>query len=205
MNAREPLGEMNARAPQRPRIVLTGFMCAGKTTVARALAARLGCDAADTDARVVARAGRSIEAIIDSDGEPRFRQLEHAALRDILESGNIDRARIIALGGGAWTITENRALIAAHSCLTVWLDAPFELCWRRITNSDAAARPLARNRERARELYDARRAAYERATLRVRVTEAQSAEDTAAEIASIIEAENFSDEHEGREGENTHG
>ncbi|MDQ1613638.1 MAG: shikimate kinase [Pyrinomonadaceae bacterium] len=204
MNAREPHGEMNARAPQR-RIVLTGFMCAGKTTVARALAARLGCAAADTDARVVARAGRSIEAIIDSDGEPRFRQLEHAALRDILESGDADSACVIALGGGAWTIAANRALIAVHRCLTVWLDAPFELCWRRITNSDAAARPLARDRERARELYDARRAAYERATLRVRVTEAQSAADTAAEIASIIEAENFSDEHEGREGEITHG
>ncbi|MDQ1558971.1 MAG: shikimate kinase [Pyrinomonadaceae bacterium] len=205
---------MNAHTPRR-RIVLTGFMCAGKTTVARALAARLGCAAADTDARVVARAGRSIEAIIDSDGEARFRQLEHAALRDILESGDDTGARdssddtgacVIALGGGAWTIAENRALIAAHRCLTVWLDAPFELCWQRVTNSAAdAARPLARDRERARELYDARRAAYARATLRVRVTEAQSAADTAAEIASIIEAENFSDEHEGREGENTHG
>lgn len=191
---------MNARAPQR-RIVLTGFMCAGKTTVARALAARLGCAMLDTDVALVEREGRSIEAIIAADGEPRFRHLERDALSAILER---DHSRIIALGGGTWTVAENRALIAAHDCLIVWLDAPFELCWQRIANS-ADARPLARDRERARELYDTRRAAYELATLRVEITEARSAEDTAAEIASIIEQRNFLDEHEGRGEEKADG
>jgi shikimate kinase len=177
---------MNERAPGR-RIVLTGFMCAGKTTVARALAARLGCASLDTDAALVERARRSIEAIIDTDGEPRFRQLERDALRDILEH---DGARIVALGGGTWTIAENRALIAAHDCLTVWLDAPFDLCWQRIAASDDA-RPLARDPKRARALYEARRAAYELAALRVEITEARSAEDAAAEIASIVERRDF--------------
>jgi shikimate kinase len=193
---------MNAEdAPPEGRIVLTGFMCAGKTTIARALAARLNCAMLDTDAALSAREGRSIEAILEEDGEPRFRQLEQDALRAVLECDG--GARIIALGGGAWTLKENRALIDAHRCLTVWLDAPFELCWQRIRLSPEA-RPLARDRERARELYDARRALYALSTLRVRVTEARSAEDAAAEIASIIERRNFSDEHEGREEENTH-
>ncbi|HEX8635672.1 MAG TPA: shikimate kinase [Pyrinomonadaceae bacterium] len=183
---------MNARAPQR-RIALTGFMCAGKTTVARALAALLDCEMRDTDDFIVEREGRSIEAIIDGDGEPHFRQIERAALRDILERG---RPRIIALGGGTWASAENRALLAAHDCLTVWLDAPFELCWRRIADSHDA-RPLARDRERARELYEARRAAYELAARRVEITEARSAEDAAAEIAFIIGRRNLSDEHEG--------
>ncbi|HYP00594.1 MAG TPA: shikimate kinase [Pyrinomonadaceae bacterium] len=191
---------MNARAP---RILLTGFMCAGKTTVARSLAARLGCDMLDTDAVVVEREGRSIEAIIDADGEARFRQLETGALRDALERRG--DACVIALGGGAWTIEENRALIAAaRDCLTVWLDAPFELCWRRI--SDAAGehtRPLARERERAHALYTARRSTYALAALRVQASEGRSAEDTAAEIVSLIARQNFSDEHEGREGKKT--
>jgi shikimate kinase len=191
---------MNTRAPER-RIVLAGFMCAGKTTVARALAARLGGAMIDTDAALVKRQCRSIEAIIYDEGEPRFRQLERDALRDILER---DHSRIIALGGGTWTVAENRALIAAHDCLTVWLDAPFELCWQRIAASPDP-RPLARDRERARELYDARRTAYELAALRVGITESRSAEDTAAEIASIIERQDFSDEHEGREGEKADG
>jgi shikimate kinase len=187
-------------APER-RIVLTGFMCAGKSTVARALAARLACAMLDTDAALVARACRSIEAIIDEDGETRFRQIERDTLRDILER---DDARIIALGGGTWTIAENRALIAAHGCLSVWLDAPFELCWQRIATS-ADARPLARDRERARELYEARRAAYQLASLRVRITETRSAEDTAAEIESIIGQQKFLVEHEGRGEEKANG
>ena len=193
---------MKARAPERP-VVLTGFMCAGKTTVARALAARLGCAMLDTDARVVEREGRSIEAIIDDDGEPRFRQLEQDALRAVLADSDGVRA-VIALGGGAWMLAENRALIDAHDCLTVWLDAPFDLCWHRIANS-ADTRPLARDRAGAQKLYDARRAAYELATLRIGVTEAGSVEDTAAEIESIIRRRDFWDEHEGREGENTDG
>jgi shikimate kinase len=180
---------MNARAAER-RIVLTGFMCAGKTTVARALAARLDCAMLDTDAALVEQTGQSIESIIEDDGEARFRQIERATLRDILERTGV---RIVALGGGTWTIAENRALINAHDCLSVWLDAPFELCWRRIAES-ADARPLARDRECARQLYEARRASYQLASLRVRITETRSAEDTAAEIASIIGRQNFLDE-----------
>jgi shikimate kinase len=173
---------------QRPRrIVITGFMCAGKTTVARALAARLNCASLDTDDAIVERTGRSIEAIIEEDGEARFRQIEREVLRDCLENR---AARIIALGGGAWTLAENRALVAAHDCLTVWLDAPFALCWQRIAEA-SHARPLARNREHALALHTARRDAYSLAALHIRVNEAQSAEDTAAEIMSIIERENF--------------
>jgi shikimate kinase len=194
---------MNTRAPLE-RILLTGFMCAGKTTVARALAARLGCLMLDLDAAIVEREGRTIEAIIDADGEAGFRQIESDALRDALATSD---ARVIALGGGTWTIDENRAHVAtaAHHCLTVWLDAPFELCWRRITDARDHARPLARDRDHARALYTARRAAYELAALRVRIDEGRSAEDTAAEIASIIERQNFSDEQEGQEEENPDG
>ena len=178
------------------RIILTGFMGAGKTTVARALAARLGCAMLDTDDCIVERAGRSIEAIIDTEGEGRFRQIETEALREILERGS---ARVIALGGGTWTIEENRALIAAHDdCLSVWLDAPFALCWQRIAanapDTTAAARPLARDRDRAHALYTARRAAYKLAARHVRAGEERGAEDVAAEIASIIERQSFADE-----------
>ncbi|MCA1556789.1 MAG: AAA family ATPase, partial [Acidobacteria bacterium] len=160
------------------RIVLAGFMGAGKSTVARALAARLGCAMLDMDDHIVERAGRSIEAIIDADGEAHFRQIETEALRDILEHGD---TRVIALGGGTWTIEANRTLIAAHDCLTVWLDAPFALCWQRIANAPDTARPLARDRNHAHALYDARRAAYELAAWHVRAGEERSAKDLAVE------------------------
>ena len=93
-------------------IVITGFMAAGKTSVARALAARLGCRMIDLDYLITERERRSVPAMIDDEGEARFREAESNALRVVLQ---MKRARIIALGGGTWTIAENRSLIAEHS------------------------------------------------------------------------------------------
>ncbi|HEY0384961.1 MAG TPA: shikimate kinase, partial [Pyrinomonadaceae bacterium] len=85
------------------------------------------------------------------------------------------------LGGGTWTLERNRALIREHGCVTVWLDAPFALCWQRI-NSAPGARPLATDMERARTLYDERRTLYELAALHVEAAAGRSAGEIAAEI-----------------------
>jgi shikimate kinase len=161
-----------------PRIIILGFMCAGKTTVAKALAGRLGCRMIDLDYIIAEMEKRSAGSIIDEEGETKFRETETRALRVVLENNT---ARVIALGGGAWTLAQNRALISEHAALTVWLDAPFELCWQRITN-DAETRPLARDAESARQLFDARLALYALADLRVEVRENKSAEEIAEEI-----------------------
>lgn len=163
-------------------VVITGFMGAGKTTVAAALAEQLGCALIDLDRFVAGREGRTAQMIIDEDGEPRFREIESEALGDALKMD----AGVLALGGGTWTIERNRALIAEHGGLTVWLDAPFELCWRRI-ESATHARPLARDPAKARALYDARRADYGRASLRVKVDERTSARAIAEEIVRALE------------------
>jgi shikimate kinase len=80
--------------------------------------------------------------------------------------------RIIALGGGAWTLERNRELIIKHGCLTVWLDAPFETCWKRIGANPENIRPLAPDRTTAEGLHHARRASYLLAQLRVDATQA---------------------------------
>jgi len=167
---------------QDKRIVITGFMCAGKTTVAEALARLLNCRMIDLDYLISERERRSPHALISEEGEGRFRQAEGRALRVVLE---MKRARVIALGGGAWTIEENRTLIALYDCFTVWLDAPFELCWQRINQSEEA-RPLAPDRERAHRLYEERRPLYALAGLRVYATPERSAEELAAEIISAL-------------------
>lgn len=164
------------------RIIIVGFMGAGKTTVASALAARLNCAMIDLDELIHAREGRTPQAIIDEDGETRFRQIETRILLDALEKTD---ARIIALGGGAWTFEANRTLINAHGCLSVWLDAPFELCWQRIESGDEV-RPFAREYDQARQLYRDRRALYELAALRVFIEEGESADKIAARIAEQI-------------------
>ncbi|PYS93708.1 MAG: shikimate kinase [Acidobacteria bacterium] len=162
-----------------PRIIITGFMCAGKTTVARALAARLNCAWLDLDQFIAARTGRTVPAIIDADGEARFREIETEALAAALASD----ARIIALGGGAWPSARNRALVAQHDCVTVWLDAPFELCWQRI-KSDQSVRPLARDPAAARARYDERRMYYQLA--RHHINAAQSVAEIVTEILTRL-------------------
>ena len=165
-----------------PRILLTGFMGAGKTTIAAALAQRLNCHMLDLDRFIAEREGRSVQAIIDEEGEAQFREVETRALHDALK---MDDSPIIALGGGAWTIERNRALIAQHQGYTVWLDAPFELCWQRI-NSVINVRPLARDREKAQQLYERRRALYQLAPLRVEVSARKNVGAVVTEIGAAL-------------------
>ena len=167
---------------EETRILITGFMAAGKTTVAAALAQRLDCRMLDLDEFIAEREGRSIQKIIDEDGEARFRLTEESALREALEN---ETARVIALGGGTWTREQNRALITEHDGFTVWLDAPFELCWQRIIRA-GDIRPLARDKEQAGRLYEERRAVYELATLRVGINEETTAGMVATEIVNAL-------------------
>jgi shikimate kinase len=148
-------------------IVIVGFMGCGKTTVAGALAQRLGRVTIDLDSFITDREDRSPAEIIEQDGEPAFRAIETLAFQNVLEKNT---AGVIALGGGAWTIQANRTLAEKHDCLSVWLDAPLELCWERITAGSGAVRPLAPDRNTAKELYDDRLQSYELSDLRVVVS-----------------------------------
>lgn len=163
-------------------VVITGFMGAGKTTVARALARKIFCAVIDLDDLIRERTGRTPQEIIDEDGEHAFREHEGEALRATLETSE---PCVIALGGGAWIIESNRALVNKHEAFTVWLDAPFELCWRRVTGANIQ-RPFARDREKAILLYDKRREFYAQATLRVEVSEGKDPETVAAEIVCML-------------------
>src|ERR1044072_9270301 len=160
------------------RIVILGFMACGKTTVARELAHQLECDFVDLDSFITERQGRTPAEIIAQDGEEKFRETETLALRDVLQSKD---ARIIALGGGTWTMPANRTLTALHDCETVWLNVPFELCWQRICESETV-RPLAPDRATASAKFDSRRTDYQLAERTISI----AASDTPETIADQI-------------------
>jgi shikimate kinase len=169
----------------RRRVVITGFMGAGKTTVGRALANLLGEAFVDLDDAVRELEGRGPRELIDEEGEGYFREAETRALRRVLEGS---AACVVATGGGAWTLARNRLLVAEHGCLSVWLDAPFDLCLRRIEGEgDRDSRPNARDTGRARRLYAERVAAYSQADLRVTVAPDVGADELAAGIASALD------------------
>ncbi len=131
-------------------------MGVGKSSVARHLAYLLNTEKIDLDYFIEAQEKRPIAQILINDGEPRFREIESSCLLKILNESD---ARIVALGGGAWTIEENRKLIKKHKCTTVWLESSFEHCWFNIRQS-RKERPLARDKRQAKRLFEQRQKVY---------------------------------------------
>ena len=164
-------------------IILTGFSGSGKSTVAAALGKTLNRTVIDLDDVLTSNTGRTPAEIIEEDGENAFRELETQFLRQVL---NRSTAQVIALGGGAWIQDRNRDLITRHGAVSVWLDAPFELCWKRIAVL-VNTRPLAKDRAGAQALFERRLPDYALARVRVRVTEDESVESIVNEIVGTLD------------------
>jgi shikimate kinase len=160
------------------KIYLVGFMAAGKTTVARALAARLGWRAEDVDELIEARERRPVADIFARQGELYFRSLEREILRLLLPI----RHAVVATGGGTFMDLENRAAINLDG-FSVWLDIPFETVVARLPAD--GRRPLAADRGQMERLFVARQAAYAQAHLRLDAGSA-AAEEIAEQILERI-------------------
>lgn len=163
---------------QRGPIVITGFMGCGKSKVARELALRRTVVMVDLDHWITRRVGRSPAQLINDEGERAFRAIETNELRELLQSGV---AGVIALGGGAWIEEANRELIDQFSCTSIWIDTPFEICWRRITESEED-RPLGRTREEAEARYNLRKPIYALAMIHIAVSADQNVADLVSHI-----------------------
>lgn len=101
-----------------PVLVLVGPPGAGKTTVGRMVAQRLGVPFRDTDADIVAVAGKPIPEIFIDDGEEHFRALERTAVRTALQ----EHDGVLSLGGGAVLSEETRALLRSHTVALLDVD-----------------------------------------------------------------------------------
>lgn len=138
------------------RIALTGFMGVGKSSVARHLSNLLGCGRHDLDTFIEEAELRSIADIIDADGIEAYRRIETESLKKLLHGGD---THILSLGGGTWTVPENRELIKKQGFTSVWLESSFEHCWYNIKFS-RKDRPLARNKSEALKLFEERQKVY---------------------------------------------
>ena len=116
---RERLGE-------RP-VVLVGLMGAGKTSVGRRLADKLGIPFVDADHEIEAAAGKPIKEIFADHGEPYFREGERRVIQRLIGNG----AQVLATGGGAYMNDETRARIQEHG-ISVWLRAALPLLMKRV-------------------------------------------------------------------------
>jgi shikimate kinase len=116
-------------------IVLVGMMGAGKSTIGRRLAARLGMPFLDADSEIEAAAGMSISDIFEVHGEPHFRDGEARVIARLLDGG----PAVLATGGGAFMREDTRNRVGAKA-VSIWLKADADIIMRRVRRR--ADRPL---------------------------------------------------------------
>jgi shikimate kinase len=153
------------------KLYLIGFMGAGKTTVARALARRIGWQFEDIDERIESRERRAVASIFAQNGEPYFRALERQMLMELLPERNM----IVATGGGTFVDPGNRATMLSDGAVA-WLDLPLTRVIERVPSD--GRRPLAADRAAMEQLFQSRQIAYALADVRV---------DASRPIAEIVE------------------
>lgn len=144
--------------------VLIGMMGAGKSSVGRRLAARLGLPFVDADSEIEAAAGCSIPEIFAQHGEDHFRDGERKVIARLLESG----PQVLATGGGAWMNETTRENIAAGG-VSIWLQADIDVLLRRVRRR--ADRPLLQGGDveaKLRRLIEERYPVYAKADATVR-------------------------------------
>jgi shikimate kinase / 3-dehydroquinate synthase len=135
------------------KLVIVGFMCAGKSRLGRLAAQRLGWPLADSDKLLEERLGEPIASFFDREGEEAFRDREQELVLELLAAPG---PAIVPLGGGAVERKPVRDALAGHD--VVHVEVSLEVAWERARHS---GRPLARDRERFARLHAARRPLYE--------------------------------------------
>ncbi|MHB8491103.1 MAG: bifunctional shikimate kinase/3-dehydroquinate synthase [Solirubrobacteraceae bacterium] len=144
-----------ASRPARP-LVFIGFMGAGKSTAAAAVAHALGSIPRDSDAQLEERFGHSIAEEIDRHGEAAFRRAEEEAVLEMLDAA--EPGSVISLGGGS--VLSKRTREALGEALVVYLDVDPHLAWKRVSGAHSE-RPLARERDPFLALHAERASLYE--------------------------------------------
>jgi shikimate kinase len=170
------------------RLVLTGFMGAGKSTIGRLLATRLGWSFLDLDTHLEQRAGATIPEIFALHGEARFRRLESTALASALTH----RSTVIALGGGTPESLTNRLLLEqTPATFTIFLDAPFPTLFDRCMLQDLGnpnARPVLADPAAAQQRFQKRHPLYRRlANLTIDTTDQTPAQTVETILKTTLE------------------
>jgi shikimate kinase len=162
------------------KIYLVGFMASGKTTVARALAARLGWRAEDIDELIEARERCSVTEIFQRRGEPYFRSVEREILALLQPMRNV----VVATGGGTFVDPDNRQQINLDGT-SVWIDLPLADLIPRIPLD--GRRPLAANRTQLERLYATRLDAYRLAHLRIAASGALAVPGVVEQVLATLQ------------------
>jgi len=164
-----------------PIAVLVGAPGAGKSTVGRRIAGRLGVDFADSDALVEARAGKPVADIFVSDGEVAFRDLERVEIAEALV--NFDG--VLSLGGGAILDDSTRAALLDQR--VIWLQVDLTNATQRVGMNSARPLLLGNVRGTMLAMLEARTPLYEEVADHRIDTSGRSIKEVVAEAAAVVE------------------
>lgn len=164
-------------------VFVIGFMGAGKSTVGPLLARELGLPFVDADAEIERREGRSVSDVFVADGEAAFRDLEREEIARLAAGP----AAVVACGGGAVTVAENREAMRCAGTV-VLLDVTAQEAVARVAS--AGTRPLLRDEAgtRAERLLSERGPLYDAAADVVVDTVGRTPAEVASEAAALVEA-----------------
>jgi len=175
-----------SKSSTRPyRLVLVGFMGAGKTSVGRELGKFLEWDFIDLDDEIERVEGRTVRELFAGGGEAYFRSAELRELERVLRE--IQKETVVSVGGGTFAQAGCADIVGTAGAISVLLDAPVEELLRRVTMG-ANTRPLAADREKFAKLYAERQQAYAAADVKFDTT-GKSIPRVAREIAEWVRQE----------------
>lgn len=160
-------------------LLLTGFMGAGKSTVGPLLAAETGRTFFDNDQQVFDMTGRTPAEIINTNGEPAFREIEVDVLSGLIERPDV----VVATGDGIVATELGRGFLRAVRADVVWLRILFEEAARRISLDTATVRPLFD--ESARERFNMHQAWYKQTASLIVDVQDKSSTTIATEISRL--------------------
>ncbi len=139
------------------KIILIGFMSSGKSTVAKGLSEKLGIPRIEMDDEIVKLSGRKdVNEIFEKDGEVKFRELEiefAKSLRDLKEG-------VVSTGGG---VVQNKIILdlLRENGKVIYIELSFEKIVQILDDKNDDTRPLMKDKEKARKLYELRKPLYE--------------------------------------------
>ena len=165
-------------------IILIGFMGAGKSTMGKLIANKLGWRFIDTDAYIEKKEGRSIQDIFTDDGEDYFRSAETDVLRELLKA---DEKYVLALGGGTPLLEENRELLKASDAYVIFLKISALDAYERL--KDDVSRPLLQGtnvKEKIESLLQMRNPVYETIADYVLLEDNKTLDDIFYELSGVI-------------------
>ncbi len=162
-------------------IALAGFMGAGKSSVGRTLAQRLGWSFVELDREIERSLGVRIADSFRSGGETAFRAEEATVLRRVLTE-TTGQDTVLSLGGGALESADSRRQLKEHGTV-VLLDVSGEKAWDRVAGSE---RPLAQDKRAFHQLYDRRRSGYEEAADWVMPTDNRKVKEIVDDLVQLV-------------------